>query len=442
MPSKKQALITITYFMKIGIIGGSGLEDANLLENIEEIDVNTRYGKPSSVIKKGGLNELDVYVISRHGLEHDITPTSVNNKANIFALHELGCRRIFSTTAVGSLKEEIRPGDFVIPDQFIDQTRHRDITFYEDFKEKVMHTSLADPFSESLRQVLINSCEKLGLRHSTKGTVVTIEGPRFNTRAESNMYRQFADVVNMSTAPEAILAREVALEYAVIAMSTDYDCWKESEKAVTWKEIEEIMAKNSESVKEVLKYSLEQLSEERPLKSDLDYIRDHIRAVPNHPKPGIMFRDITTLLQDGKGMKKVVDILHERYKDKNVDVVAGIESRGFVIGGSLADRLGVGFVLIRKKGKLPSEKISAEYKLEYGTDEVEMHTDAIKRGERVVLFDDLIATGGTAEAACNLIEKLGGDIVECSFIVGLPDLKGKEKISRYPIYSLVEFEGE
>ncbi len=176
--------------------------------------------------------------------------------------------------------------------------------------------------------------------------------------------------------------------------------------------------------------------------TEQEEIKKRIRTVPNFPKPGIMFKDITTLFKDKEGMRKVVEIFYNRYKDEKIDIVAGIEARGFIIGGILADRLHAGFVPIRKKGKLPSETVREEYSLEYGTDSIEIHKDAIKKGQRVLLVDDLIATGGTALAAGNLIEKLGGEIVECSFVIGLPDLNGKSKLKRWPVFTLVDFQGE
>lgn len=170
-------------------------------------------------------------------------------------------------------------------------------------------------------------------------------------------------------------------------------------------------------------------------------LKSSIRTIPDFPKPGIMFRDITTLLKDPKAFSHTIDLLTNRYIGKDIDLVAGIESRGFILGAALAHRLNKGFVPIRKQGKLPGKKVSVEYALEYGTDKIEVHEDAIQHGQRVLLVDDLIATGGTASAACQLIEKLGGSIVECCFLVDLPDLKGKEKLSKYPVFSLVDFEG-
>jgi len=171
-------------------------------------------------------------------------------------------------------------------------------------------------------------------------------------------------------------------------------------------------------------------------------IKSKIRTIPHFPKQGIMFRDITTLLKDSQGFGQVINELFERYKNTDISLVAGVESRGFIIGGALAHRLGVGFVPIRKKGKLPAEVLSEEYELEYGKDVVEMHKDAISIGQKVLLIDDLIATGGTALAACKLIEKAGGEILECAFVIDLPELKGKEKLFPRKVFALVEFEGE
>ena len=171
-------------------------------------------------------------------------------------------------------------------------------------------------------------------------------------------------------------------------------------------------------------------------------IKDKIRTIPNFPKEGIMFRDITTLLQDADGLRDVIEEFRKRYEGVKIDKVAGIEARGFVIGGALAKELGVGFVMIRKKGKLPFKVEKETYMKEYGPDVMEIHVDAVKQGEKILLIDDLIATGGSALAACRLIEKLGGEIVECAFIVDLPELGGTKKLKDYKIFKLVEFEGE
>ena len=171
-------------------------------------------------------------------------------------------------------------------------------------------------------------------------------------------------------------------------------------------------------------------------------LKETIRTVPNWPIEGVMFRDITTLTQNSQALREACDIFYERYKDMNIGKIVGIDARGFIFGGILAYKLGIGFVPVRKKGKLPYKTISATYSLEYGEDTVEMHVDAIKKGERVVIVDDLIATGGTLSAATQLVEQLEGDIVECAIIIDLPDLKGKDKIKDYKVFTLMEFEGE
>jgi len=246
--------------MKIGIIGGSGLDDPNLLEDYSERDINTPYGKPSSLITCGKIGEVEVCILARHGKHHEIPPTQVNNRVNIFALGKLGCDRIIATTAVGSLKEEIGRGDFVILDQFIDFTKQRKITFFEKFDKKPEHTPMAEPFSKFLAEKIISCCQELGIKYHPKGTVVTIEGPRFSTKAESNMFRLLgADVINMSTAPEVILANEAGIQYAAIAMSTDYDCWKADETSVIWNAILEIFKTNSEKMKTLLVKTIEKL---------------------------------------------------------------------------------------------------------------------------------------------------------------------------------------
>lgn len=171
-------------------------------------------------------------------------------------------------------------------------------------------------------------------------------------------------------------------------------------------------------------------------------LKNAIRTIPDFPVKNIMFRDIATLLQNPEAFREANDLLYNRYKDKKIDKIAGIDARGFIFGAVLAYKLNVGFVPVRKKGKLPFKTVSASYALEYGSSEIEIHNDSISPGERVVLIDDLIATGGTAYAAVKLIEKLGGIVEECAFVVELPDLKGRELLKGYRMFSLVEFEGE
>ncbi len=173
-------------------------------------------------------------------------------------------------------------------------------------------------------------------------------------------------------------------------------------------------------------------------------IKSRIRTVPHYPKQGVMFRDITTLLKDPVGFRVTINELVNRYTGVKIDRVAGIEARGFIVGAALAFQLGVGFVPIRKKGKLPAETVGHDYELEYGTDRIEMHVDAVAKGERVLLVDDLIATGGTAEAAVKLIESMGGKVVECCFVIDLPDLGGRKRLEKHgqKVFALCEFEGD
>ncbi len=236
--------------IKVGIIGGSGLDDPKLMKDIREKTVKTPYGKPSSTLTTGDISGVVAVVLARHGRGHTIYPTGVNYRANIYALKKAGCTHILATTAVGSLREKMRPGDLVFVDQFIDMTKHRPLTYHD---EKVIHTSMAEPFCAELRALLSKTAKALRFRHHKKGTVVTIEGPRFSTRAESHMWRILgADVINMSTVPEVILARELGICYQSIAMSTDYDCWKEEEEPVTWDMIVKTMEKNAGNVKKLL----------------------------------------------------------------------------------------------------------------------------------------------------------------------------------------------
>ena len=170
--------------------------------------------------------------------------------------------------------------------------------------------------------------------------------------------------------------------------------------------------------------------------------RGLIRDVPDFPKPGIVFKDITTLTKDPAGLRATVDAMADRYADANVDLVVGIESHGFVFGAAVAYRMGVGFVPARKPGKLPAETVRAEYKLEYGSDAIEIHRDAISRGQRVLIVDDLLATGGTAAAAAELVEELGGEIVAFAFLIDLTFLNGRDKLGGYEVFSLIEYGAE
>ena len=239
---------------KIGIIGGSGLDNPDLLQDARDIKLDTPYGTPSAPLKEGLIEGREVVLLARHGREHTIPPTFVNYRANVQALKDAGCSCILATTACGSLRQEIDRGHLVILDQFIDFTRRRPVSFHEEFEPHgAVHTPMADPFDEGLRGLFNDACDTLGLAHHKNGTVITIEGSRFSTRAESNMFRLWgADVINMSVAPECILANEAGLPYGAVAMSTDYDCWKTDEAPVTWEEILEVFQGNVEKVTSLL----------------------------------------------------------------------------------------------------------------------------------------------------------------------------------------------
>lgn len=238
---------------KIGIIGGSGLDDPDLLKQPELLEVETIYGKPSSNLLSGSIGGVEVVILARHGRQHQYSPTQVNNRANIAAMKDAGVTHIIATTACGSLREGIDRGHLVILDQFIDFTRFRKTSFHDSFEDGVHHTAMAHPFDVELRSKLYDKAKELGFTVHPKGCVVTIEGPRFSTVAESKMFRLWgADVINMSVAPEAMLANEAGIPYAAVAMSTDYDCWKEDEAPVTWDEILEVFQKNADNVKQLI----------------------------------------------------------------------------------------------------------------------------------------------------------------------------------------------
>ncbi len=231
----------------IGIIGGSGLDDPAILKEPEEKRVTTPYGEPSSPVTCGRIEGVQVAVLARHGKKHTIYPSAVNYRANVWALKDLGCTHLLASSACGSLREAIEPGHLVFPDQFIDRTTKRESTFYD--RDRVCHIPMGEPFCPQLRELAVESAEALGIVHHKAGTVVTIEGPRFSTKAESHLFRGWGcDIINMTTIPEVTLAREAGLCYTTIAMSTDYDCWHETEEDVTIEMILEIMRRNAENV--------------------------------------------------------------------------------------------------------------------------------------------------------------------------------------------------
>ena len=245
---------------EIGIIGGTGLYDPKLVKNLKEVTVETPYGPPSDSIAVGELEDRCVAFLPRHGKKHTIRPTNVNSRANIFALKKLGAQRILATSTVGSLKEEYKPGDIVLVDQFIDRTTKREQSFYTE--GKVCHISVAEPICPELRAVLTGVAKKAKITFHRNGTYVCIEGPRFSTKAESKMFRSWgADVVGMTLVPECVLAREAEVCYASIAMVTDYDVWKEHPVCVD--DIVKTMRANIENVKKLIAEAVVKIPKER-----------------------------------------------------------------------------------------------------------------------------------------------------------------------------------
>ncbi len=241
---------------KLGIIGGSGLDDPQFMKSARDVQVDTPYGSPSSPFLCGELEGREVAMLARHGRQHTIPPTQINSRANLWAFQELGCERVVATAACGSLRENLSPGDMVVPDQFIDFTRHRPITFHEKFSpgiENARHTAMAEPFDETMRRHLIASGRELLLPLSESGVILTIEGPRFSTRAESRMFRNWgADLINMTVAPEAILANELELPYSVVAVVTDYDSWKDDSPPLRIEDLMRVFGENVDKLTRLL----------------------------------------------------------------------------------------------------------------------------------------------------------------------------------------------
>jgi len=243
---------------EIGIIGGTGVYDPDILEDAKQIKLYTPFGPTSDSITIGFLKGRKIAFIPRHGSAHTIPPHKVNNRANIWAMKELGVMRIISTCATGSLQENYKPGDIVIVDQFVDWGKTVE-TFYEG--GKFYHVSLADPFCPELRKILIDTAKELNIPVHEKGTYLRISGPQFSTRAASKMYRSFADLIGMTGVPECILSRELELCHAIISTITDYDVYKE--KPVSMEEVKTTMAKNMENLKKVIETAIPKIPKER-----------------------------------------------------------------------------------------------------------------------------------------------------------------------------------
>ena len=250
---------------EIGIIGGSGLYHMPGVENVQEVRLETPFGQPSEVYVLGTLEGRRVAFLARHGRGHRLLPSELNFRANIHGFKQLGVSRIVSVSAVGSLKEEHKPLDFLIPDQFFDRTRHRVDTFFGE--GVVAHISFADPVCAELAHVVEGACRKAAVTVKLGGTYVCMEGPQFSTRAESNVYRSWgADVIGMTNLQEAKLAREAELCYVTVAMVTDYDCWHPHHDSVTVDQIVAVLVKNAENAAKVVRESVAAMSKSRSCK--------------------------------------------------------------------------------------------------------------------------------------------------------------------------------
>ncbi|XP_041359521.1 S-methyl-5'-thioadenosine phosphorylase-like [Gigantopelta aegis] len=265
----------MTSVVKIGLITGTGLADPDILHNQTEKYVKTPFGEPSDALILGTIHGVDCVLLSRHGRKHSVMPSKVNYRANLLALKEEGCTHIIVTTACGSLQEDIRPGDLVVIDQFIDRTQGRNQTFYDGTSDKfkgICHIPMDKPFCQQTRKILQDTMRDMGFSCHAGGTVVTINGPRFSSKAESKMFKNFgADVVNMSTVPEVVLAKELGLCYASLAIVTDFDSWKEGVQAVNIDVALNMFKLNVEKVMKILVAVIPKLAAEEWTES----LKDH-----------------------------------------------------------------------------------------------------------------------------------------------------------------------
>lgn len=244
----------------IAIIGGSGVYDASMLDNVKELEIDTPFGKPSDAITIGSFGDINVAFLPRHGKDHKITPSKLNSRANILALKKLGVKRIISASAVGSLKLELKPLDIVVPDQIFDRTRSRESTFFDE--GIVVHIGFADPFCPEMSGLIADITEELGYSLHKKGTYVCMEGPQFSTRAESRVYQSLGfDIIGMTALPEAKLAREAEICYSMIATVTDYDVWHEED--VTIETVIANVVKNEKAVRNIIKEAIPKISLDR-----------------------------------------------------------------------------------------------------------------------------------------------------------------------------------
>jgi len=284
---------------KVGIIGGSGLYDIEGIKNLREESVKTPFGLPSDPYKIGMLEGTEVVFLPRHGKGHRVSPTEINYRANIFGMKKLGVDAIISVSACGSLKENIKPLDFVVPDQFVDRTHQaRPSTFFSG--GIVAHVAMAHPIDEQIARVLVESVKKIGVTVYDKGTYITMEGPQFSTKAESNLYRQWGmDIIGMTNLTEAKLALEAEIAYATLAAVTDYDCWHEAHDEVTVEMIIANLQKNIKNAKAILKLAIPQIGKIKTFRA-----QDALKyAIMTDPKmiPAKVKKDLKILI--GKYVK-------------------------------------------------------------------------------------------------------------------------------------------
>ena len=266
--------------VKVGIIGGSGFYQMDGLNELRKIEVETPFGLPSHAVVVGKIDGQSVAFLPRHGVGHPLLPSEINVRANIYALKSLGVEWLIGVSAVGSLREEIEPRHFVIPDQLYDHTKNRTSTFFGD--GIVAHVGFADPFCPILGQCIYQSAKRVGATIHSGGTYICMEGPAFSTLAESNLYRKFGfDVIGMTAAPEAKLAREAEMSYAVLACSTDYDCWHEDHETVTTEMIIENLLANVETAKQIVRSAIQNLPLDRSSSPAYKALEKSIATNPN-----------------------------------------------------------------------------------------------------------------------------------------------------------------
>jgi len=257
---------------KIAIIGGSGLYDMESSVDVEELNIVTPWGPTSDAIFRTKKDDVELYFLSRHGRGHLINPSEINYRANIYALKFLGVDWIISVSAVGSMREDIPPGMIVVPDQFMDFTKTRKTTFFDE--GIVAHVSMARPVSEKLSQILYETCKEVGVDVKMGGTYLCIEGPQFSSKAESNFYRSLnVDIIGMTNMPEAKLAREAEICYATLGLSTDYDCWHEAHESVTANDVVATMKENIDNAKLVIDNAIDKIPNDKD-----DYIDNALRS--------------------------------------------------------------------------------------------------------------------------------------------------------------------